>query len=176
MRGAERVLDLGCGDGRFAAAAAGAGAAEVVGVDVAEAALARARAAHPALHFERVAPGGELPFGDATFDVVWCSEVLEHVVDTARLLSEARRVLRTGGALVATTPDHPLLRRVGLALGGWERVLDPRGADLRFYTARSLGELLTDFGFEDVEIRHAGGPPLLRRHLLASGRRAGLAP
>ena len=75
----------------------------------------------------------------------------------------------------ATTPAHGLLRRLRLALGGWERELDPRGPDLRFYTARSLGELLADFGFEDVSVRGAGGPPLLRRHLLASARRAGLA-
>jgi SAM-dependent methyltransferase len=169
------VLDLGCGDGLFAAAAAGAGAAEVVGVDVAAEAVRRARAAHADLRFEVVEPGGELPFPDATFDVVWCSEVLEHVLDTARLLSEARRVLRTGGAVVATTPDHGRVRRLGLAVAGWERALDPRGADLRFYTARSLADLLADFGFEDVTIGHAGGPPLLRRHLLASARRAGLA-
>jgi ubiquinone/menaquinone biosynthesis C-methylase UbiE len=169
------VLDLGCGDGTFAAAAAAVGAAEAVGVDVSETAVRRARAAHPGLRFEVVAQGGELPLADASFDVVWCSEVLEHVLDTARLLSEARRVLRTGGTFLVTTPDHSLLRRLGLALRGWEHALDPRGADLRFYTARSLADLLADFGFEDVEIRRAGGPPLLRRHLLASARRAGLA-
>jgi ubiquinone/menaquinone biosynthesis C-methylase UbiE len=175
MRGGERVLDLGCGEGDFAAAAAEAGAAEVTGVDIAEAALRRARSRHPDLRFERVAPGEPLPLEDASVDLVWCSEVLEHVVDTAHLLSEARRVVRTGGLLLATTPAHGRLRRLGLGIAGWERHFDPRGADLRFYTARSLRELLIEFGFDDVEVRGAGGPPLNRRHLFAAARRAGIA-
>jgi ubiquinone/menaquinone biosynthesis C-methylase UbiE len=175
VSGGERVLDLGCGEGDFAAAAAQAGAAEVVGVDVAQAAVRRARARHPELRFEHVEPGGRLPLEDSSVDLVWCSEVLEHVLDTASLLSEARRVLRTGGLLLATTPAHGRLRRAGLAVSGWERHFDPRGADLRFYTARSLHEVLRDFGFEDVAVGRVGGPPLLRRHLFASARRAGLA-
>jgi len=165
VRGGERVLDLGCGEGHFAAAAAQAGAGEVVGVDVAAEAVRRARARHPAVRFERV--GGELPAPDASFDLVWCSEVLEHVLDTASFLSEARRVLRTGGLLLVTTPAHGRVRRLALALAGWERHFDPRGPDLRFYTARSLRDLLHDFGFEAVRVRSKG------RHLFASAHRAG---
>jgi ubiquinone/menaquinone biosynthesis C-methylase UbiE len=166
VRAGRRVLDLGCGEGDFAAAAAKAGA-DVLGVDVAAEAIGRARARHPDLRFEQV--DDTLPADDATFDLVWCSEVLEHVLDTARLLSEARRVLRTGGVLAATTPAHGPLRRLHLALTGWERHFDPRGADLRFYTARSLRELLHDLGFEDVRMRTGAG------HLLAAARRAGIA-
>ena len=167
VRGVERVLDLGCGEGDFAAAAAQAGAADVLGVDIAAEAVRRARARHPDLRFERV--DDALPAEDASFDLVWCSEVLEHVLDTVRLLSEARRVLRTGGVIAATTPGHGPLRRLRLALRGWERHFDPRGADLRFYTARSLRELLHEFGFEDLRV-HAGGG-----HLFAAARRAGIA-
>jgi ubiquinone/menaquinone biosynthesis C-methylase UbiE len=166
LRPGGRVLDLGCGEGDFAADAAQAGA-DVLGVDVAEEAIRRARARHPELRFERV--GDELPAQDASFDLVWCSEVLEHVLDTAVLLSEARRVLKTGGVIVITTPAHGLARRLRLALAGWERHFDPRGADLRFYTVRSLRELLEDFGLEGIEARTNGG------HLLASARRAGIA-
>jgi ubiquinone/menaquinone biosynthesis C-methylase UbiE len=161
-----RVLDLGCGEGDFAAAAAEAGAAEVLGVDVAAEAVRRARARHPGLRFEQV--GDALPAPDASFDLVWCSEVLEHVLDTAAVLSEARRVLRTGGALLVTTPAHGPARRLGLAVAGWERHFDPRGPDLRFYTRRSLRELLDDFGFDAVATRSKG------RHLFASARRAGI--
>jgi ubiquinone/menaquinone biosynthesis C-methylase UbiE len=166
LHGAERVLDLGCGEGDLAAAAAQAGARDVLGVDVAAEAVRRARARHPELRFERVADA--LPAPDAYFDLVWCSEVLEHVLDTAAVLSEARRVLRTGGLMLVTTPAHGRLRRLALAVAGWERHFDPRGADVRFYTARSLRDLLRDFGFEEVRVRGRG------RHLFASARRAGL--
>jgi ubiquinone/menaquinone biosynthesis C-methylase UbiE len=166
LRGGERVLDLGCGEGDFAAAAAEAGAGEVLGVDVSGVAVQRARRRHPELRFERFKD--VLPAPDASFDLVWCSEVLEHVVDTAALLSEARRVLRTGGFLLVTTPSHGLGRRAALAFRGWERHFDPQGPDLRFYTARSLRDLLRDFGFEDLAVRGRG------RRLLASARRAGL--
>lgn len=166
VRTGRRVLDLGCGEGDFGAAAAEAGA-DVLGVDVAEEAIRRARARHPELRFEHI--DDTLPTDDATFDLVWCSEVLEHVLDTARILSEARRVLRTGGVLAATTPGHGPLCRLRLAVAGWERHFDPRGADLRFYTARSLRELLDDFGFDDVRVRAGGG------HLFAAARRAGIA-
>jgi ubiquinone/menaquinone biosynthesis C-methylase UbiE len=166
-----RVLDLGCGEGAFAALIAGAGG-EAVGADVAEAALARARARHPGPRYVLVAPHGPLPFPDAHFDAVWASEVIEHVADTARWLSEVRRVLRARGALLVTTPYHGRVKGALAALAGFDRAFDPRADHLRFYTRRSLRELLEDFGFEAVEIATAGGPPLLRETILASARRA----
>jgi 2-polyprenyl-6-hydroxyphenyl methylase/3-demethylubiquinone-9 3-methyltransferase len=95
---------------------------------------------------------------------VWSSEVIEHVADTARWLSEVRRVLAPGGRLLLTTPSHGRLR---LLIGGVERYSDPVGDHLHLYTARSLRELLRDFGFAEISVRRAGGPPLLRRLLLA---------
>ena len=92
-----RVLDVGCGEGHFAAELARAGFA-VVGVDVAEEPLRRARARHPALDLRIVPVDGPWPLPDASFDVVWAGETIEHVADTAGWLSEVRRVLRSGAA------------------------------------------------------------------------------
>jgi SAM-dependent methyltransferase len=167
VRPGDRALDLGCGAGEFTAVLADAGS-EVVGVDVAEAALTRARSAHPELEFRRVPIEGPLPLDDAAFDLVWSSEVIEHVADTARWLSEVRRVLAPGGRLLLTTPSHG---RVRVALGGVERFSEPLGDHLHLYTQSSLRTLLDEFAFEDVSVRAAGGPPLLRRLLLARARR-----
>ena len=86
LRNGDRVLDLGCGAGEFTSIAAAAGVS-VIGVDVAETALARARRSYPQLDFRLAPIDGPLPFEDSSFDVIWASEVIEHVADTARWLS-----------------------------------------------------------------------------------------
>lgn len=163
----DRVLDLGCGQGDLTAVLAGTGA-RAVGIEVAGAAVRRARARHPELTFEFAPIDGALPAADGAFDVVWASEVIEHVADTARWLSEVRRVLVPRGRLLLTTPNHG---RLALALGGIERYSEPLGDHLHLYTARSLTDVLTEFGFADIEVRTAGGLPLLRRLLLVQAVR-----
>jgi 2-polyprenyl-3-methyl-5-hydroxy-6-metoxy-1,4-benzoquinol methylase len=166
-RDGDRALDLGCGEGAFTAELARAGAA-AVGVDVAAGAVRRAQARHPGLEFRLTPIDGPLPFADQSFDVVWCSEVIEHVADTARWLSEVRRVMNPAGRLLLSTPNHG---RARLALGGIERFSDPLGEHLHLYSRRSLAQLLSEFGFGEVSVRAAAGPPLLRRILLARGTR-----
>jgi SAM-dependent methyltransferase len=163
----QRVLDLGSGAGQFTAALAGAGA-EAMGVEVAQAALERARAAHPELDFRLAPLDGPLPSSDGSFDLVWSSEVIEHVADTATWLSEVRRVLKPGGQLLLTTPSHGRLR---LLIGGIDRFSEPLGDHLHLYSRASLRNLLEEFGFGEISVRTAAGPPLLRRLLLAQARR-----
>ncbi len=163
----DRALDLGCGEGAFTAVLAAAGA-EAVGADVARAALSRAANMHPELDFRLTSIRGPLPFKDNEFDLVWASEVIEHIADTARWLSEVRRVLAPRGRLLITTPNHP---RLGLLLRGLERYSEPLGDHLHLYTKPSLKATLHEFGFDEVSVRTAGGPPLFRRLLLARGVR-----
>jgi 2-polyprenyl-3-methyl-5-hydroxy-6-metoxy-1,4-benzoquinol methylase len=168
-----RVLDVGCGEGRFAAVLARA-QAEVVGIDVAAEPLRRARLRHPELDLRQVPVQGAWPLQDASFDAVWAGEVIEHVADTAGWLSELRRVLRSGGLLLLSTPSHGRLQMLRWALDPhiFDAHFNPRADHLRFYTRRTLTELLEDFGFHDVDVRSAGGPPGARRQLLASARRS----
>ncbi len=104
-----RVIDVGCGEGRFTRALAAPGA-EVFGIDINDAALAAASAA----------PGGEnvtymlaraedLPFEDASVDVVVFSNSLHHIYHTdgdnvAQALGEAARVLKPDGRLCVIEP------------------------------------------------------------------------
>ncbi|HEY1509854.1 MAG TPA: methyltransferase domain-containing protein [Solirubrobacteraceae bacterium] len=163
VRAGDRALDVGCGDGRFTCELDRAGAS-AVGVDVAEAAIDRARARYPQLEFRLTPIDGPLPFDDGAFDVVWASEVIEHVADTARWLSEVRRVLVPRGRLLVTTPSHG---RLLVALHGVERFSQPLGDHLHLYTRGSLRTLLQEFGFGEVSVGATGGPPLLRRLLVA---------
>lgn len=173
----DRVLDLGCGEGRFAAELLRAGAS-VLAADVAEEPLRRARASVPGLETALIAPAGGWALADASFDVVWAGEVIGHVLDTSAWLSEVRRVLRPGGQLVLSTRALERAELLCLSLAPKSRMrrerFDPRSDDLRFYSAGSLRELLLDFGFEAIEVRLEGS--LLdaargERLLLAHARR-----
>jgi SAM-dependent methyltransferase len=170
VRAGERVLDLGAGDGAFAAELRAAGC-DVVAVDVAEEPLRRARARVPGLEVRRSDEDGPLPLGEDDVDVVWAGEVLEHVADLVGLLAEVRRVLRWGGRLLVTTPYHGRVSVAALALAGrFEEGFDPRADHLRFFTARSLRAVLDDAGFAEVDVRAVGGVPLLRHGLQAIAR------
>jgi ubiquinone/menaquinone biosynthesis C-methylase UbiE len=163
VRPGDRALDLGSGAGEFTALLSELGA-RPVGVDVAEAALTRARSHHPGADFRLAPIDGALPLEDNSFDLVWSSEVIEHVADTGQWLSEVRRVLVPRGRLLLTTPAHG---RALIALHGLERYSEPLGDHLHLYTHRSLRSLLEGFGFGEIDVRQVGGPPLLKRSLFA---------
>ena len=162
----ERVLDLGCGAGRFVAALRAEGA-DPVGVELSEGALERARRNVPGADLRLLGADGTIPLDDSSVDLVWCSEVLEHVPDTSHALSEVRRVLRTGGRLLVTTPYHGRVRDMAIALARFEAHFDPLGQHVRFYTRRSLARALEATGFARVSTQPLTGPPLLRSALAA---------
>ena len=167
----DRVLDLGCGEGSFAAALAGAGA-QVTMADVARGALQRAVRAAPDAEAVLIIEDEPLPFAEGAFDVAWCGETLEHVADAIGLATELRRVLRPGGTLLVTTPNQPRLGVALEALAGrpLEERLDPRADHLRFFTARTLRGLLEGAGFGRVSVEAWDGPPGFRRRLRAVAR------
>jgi SAM-dependent methyltransferase len=171
VRPGERVLDLGCGAGRFVAALRSAGA-EAVGVEVAQAALDRAAEVAPGADLRLLGDDGTIPLDHGSVDLVWCSEVLEHVADGVALLGEVRRVLRRGGRLLVTVPYHGLLKNVAIALTRFDAHFDVQGQHLRFFTRASLTTLLRDTGFDEVRIEVAGGFPLFRESLVARAVRS----
>jgi SAM-dependent methyltransferase len=112
-----RLLDVACGTGELVARAAKAGAL-AEGLDFAASMVEAARSAYPGLRFQE-GDAQELPFANESFDAVTCAFGLMHLEDPERALSEARRVLRSGGRYSFTvwcTPDQ------GLDL--WRLVLD----------------------------------------------------
>ncbi len=148
------ALDLSCGDGRLSALLE---ASELTLADVSDVALQRAERRLPAARVVALTPDAPLPLPDNAFDLVLCTETIEHVRDVQLLLSEARRVLRPGGRLAVSTPAHSRLTGLDVLARGFERHFPPLSPHLRFLTRRSLRGLLDDLGFDPGPIRRSRG-------------------
>jgi len=164
-----RVLDLGCRDGALTRAYAEGN--EVVGVDADREALAEAEK----LGIEtRWADLDEpLPFEDASFDIVVAGELLEHLRDPGRLVSEALRVLRPAGVLVASVPNaYRLKNRVRFLLG---RKPENDPTHLQMFSADDVRRLLR--GFDEPQLHFIAGrlvplhARLFANDIVFSGRR-----
>jgi len=101
LHSGEHVLDLGAKWGGLASAIGVP--VEYTGLDLSE--VNAEAAAKAGLTFVRGDVTQPLPFGDASFDCVFCLELLEHLIAPARLLAEIRRVLTDGGRVVVSVPS-----------------------------------------------------------------------
>ena len=103
LRG-QLVLEIGCGEG-YGAALIATVARRVVGLDYDEVTTDHAAATYPQAAFVR-ANLAALPVRQSAFDAVASLQVIEHVWDHERFLSECARALRPGGMLIVTTPNR----------------------------------------------------------------------
>jgi SAM-dependent methyltransferase len=146
------LLEIGAGAGFFLKAAERAGW-RVAGTEILQAAIEFART-RLGLGVTR-ASAEELNAPDHSADVVAMFEVIEHLLDPRVVLQKVLKVLRPGGVFVLSTPNFNSLSRWALGQG-WA-VLSP-AEHVYYFTQGSLGRLLAQTGFTDVEFvgRHGG--------------------
>jgi len=99
----KNFLDVGCGLGYFSEIACKKGAV-VTGIDVGEELINKVHKKLPNGKFI-TASISKLPFKDRCFDIVLCTEVVEHVENQKKAISEIMRVVKKGGLIIVTTPN-----------------------------------------------------------------------
>lgn len=163
-RPGDHVLDVGCGDG-FLLDAIAASEATVAGVEISAVRLAQARTRlaglRPPVALE-IADAADLPFPSATFSLVVCTEVLEHLEDPGAALREALRVLMPGGRIVCSVPHREHI--------AWHRCIHcgemtSVSGHLTSFDAAKMTALLEAAGFIEVSTR--GTYPLVNRRGIA---------
>lgn len=146
------VLEIGCNNG-YGTVIVAAQSRSTIGVDVSPAAIESAQRnnARPNIQY-RTIDGLRLPFEDAQFDLVISFQVIEHISDVGRYLSEMRRVLRPGGIALLTTPNATI--RLNPGMKPWNEF------HVHEYTADEVRALLEQH-FDSVEIRGLFATPVL---------------
>src|SRR5690348_8193360 len=158
-RPGERVLDVATGPGTVAREAAKlvGPAGEVVGVDISGAMLNVGRQWPPEPNAARIdyieAPATSMPVADATFDVVYCQQGLQHMADPQAALREIMRALKPGGRLgVALWQQSPF----GLFRQAVAELKLPDSGPQPSEFGRDAGQLARDLraaGFENVNVQ-----------------------
>ena len=143
-----RILDVGCGTGLNAQRLVGMGHT-VVGIDVSTVAIEqfRQKGFEGFVHdITKDGPDGTLTPG--SFDLVFASEVIEHVPDTETFLRNVARIVRPGGLLILSTPNSAFWAYRLMSLIGQAPSEFQHPGHVRFFSRRSLVSAIESAGFE----------------------------
>jgi 2-polyprenyl-6-hydroxyphenyl methylase/3-demethylubiquinone-9 3-methyltransferase len=165
------VVDIGCGNGSFLSLFQSRGW-QLYGSDYSSTGIEIARASYPDIKFSlgnAESMPEELTSRAGQFDVVLCTEVIEHVYNPRGLLKTCHNLLKPKGMLVLTTPYHGYFKNLLLAATGkLDRhftVLWDHG-HIKFWSHKTMREVLAESHFTNIEFSGAGRIPWLWKSMV----------
>lgn len=170
------ICDLGCGNGYLAGRLAELGYS-VTGVDASTSGIEVARRQHPNVEFMRARISMALVshLRSHDFDLVVSSDVIEHLYSPSDLLAAASGLLGPRGHLLICTPYHGYLKNLALSISGrmdahftalWD------GGHIKFFSVKTLSELIARQGFTDLSFSYYGRAPYLCKNMVCHARKA----
>lgn len=138
------ILDIGCGSGYLGHLIKKLDSNVVInGFDISEHAIAQANSYDKVYYLDL--DNEDIPEEEASFDMIVCAEVLEHIYDVDHCLAEIRRLLKSGGKAILTTPNFGYWKyRIKCLLGKMPKILrDPR--HIHTFNHKFLSKLCRDF-------------------------------
>lgn len=177
IEGIETICDLGCGNGYLANQLSAFGY-NVTGVDASKSGIELAKEHQGQVRFVQSTIDKEVGHrtGLAIVDLVISSDVVEHLYRPADLLEAAESLLRPNGQILITAPYHGYLKNLALSLSGrmdshFSALHD--GGHIKFFSVRTLSELIKRHSFTDLTFSYYGRAPWLWKNMICHARRTG---
>jgi 2-polyprenyl-3-methyl-5-hydroxy-6-metoxy-1,4-benzoquinol methylase len=151
---AKKVIDIGCGNGAFAATVKNKNKAEVWGIEFME---EEGMVAEKVLDKVFIGPCenyiDDLP--DAYFDVIYFNDVLEHLADPYSVLTILKSKLAKDGVVISSIPNVRFYKTFSKVVFGKDWKYDEFGimdkTHLRFFTGKSIRRMYEDLGYQIVK-------------------------
>lgn len=173
-----KVLDLGCGNGAFLVRFSNRNW-RLFGSDLSEEGISQAKSRQDGIQYFTADTKHDtheiyLEQCAGPVDVILSTEVIEHVFEPRSFARLCYRLLRPGGILVISTPYHGYAKNLALALTGamdshftalWD------DGHIKFWSRKTLGVLLEEAGFRNLQFRGAGRIPYLWKSMVMAAEK-----
>jgi 2-polyprenyl-3-methyl-5-hydroxy-6-metoxy-1,4-benzoquinol methylase len=172
----KKILDFGCGNGSMAVELLKLGY-DVYGVDASTEGIRIAKKQFPERFYIFNLYKDEFPreLNNIKFEVIISTEVIEHIVLPRQLISFCKEIFKKNndkGEIIISTPYHGYFKNLALAISGrmdshftvlWD------GGHIKFWSKKTLFNLLKEFEFEEFEFRGCGRFPLFWKSMIVKG-------
>jgi len=146
-----KILDVGCGTGSIMLFLLKKHYRHIIGLEYNEEAYKNIVKSHPQLKIVNGTAEDLSRFKDETFDLVYCSHVLEHLPNPTTAVEEARKVLKKNGAYIIGVPNGNHLNDIIMKI--IQIIFYKRTDHLQRFSKNSISNLLENKGFKIIKLK-----------------------